>query len=252
MKGKKEEKLILEATVREVFGKKLRKLRYTGVIPANIFGPEYKSTAVSVNTKDFLKVYRIAKETGIVFIKLGQEEVPTLIKTVQKHPVTDLILHIDLRKINLSQKITTEVPVKVVGSSEAVSQKAGVLLTQMNKLLVEALPQDIPQFIEVDITTIKDIGQEIKVADLKKSEKYQVKDETNKVVVSVVAHKEESITPETAVAAPEVITEKKTTEGEAVVETGQAPAAETAKKVETKTTEQKQSTAKQTAPVPKK
>ena len=116
-------------------------------------------------------------------------------------------------------------PVKVIGASEAVSQKAGVLLIQSESLLVEALPQDIPQQINIDISVIKDIGQEIKVSDLTKSEKFEVKTPTEKVIVTVVAHKEESVTPDTtAAAAPEVLTEA-VKEGEETAPTEEAPEA---------------------------
>ena len=117
------------------------------------------------------------------------------------------MLHIDFRKIDLTKKIEANVPVKTIGISEAVSQKAGVLLLQSDTILVEALPEDIPSSIEVDISVIKEIGQEVKVADLKKSDKYEIKTPAEKVIVAVIAHKEESIVPETAVAAPEIITE---------------------------------------------
>jgi len=209
MKNQKQEKTKLSAQIRTLTGKKAKKLRKQGLIPANIYGPEFKSTSISINFKEFLNTYKIAKETGIVYLQLEKDEIPVLIKHIQKHPVSDEILHVDFRKIDLKKKIETEVPVKVVGTSEAVSQKGGVLLTQSEFLLVEALPEDIPQEIEVDISSIKDIGQEIKVADLKKSDKYVIKTSPEKVVVSVIAHKEESITPETTAAQPEVITKEK-------------------------------------------
>lgn len=219
--SKKNEKLTLSAVSRTIFGKKLNQIRKSGLIPGNIFGPNFKSQAVSVNIRDFLKIYKIAKETAIVYLGLDKDEIPVLIKQIQKHPVKDHILHVDFRKIDLKQKIETAVPIKVIGVSEAVSQKGGVLLTQTENLMIEALPQDLPPNIEIDISKLKEIGQEIKVADLVKSEKYTVKDPVEKVIVSVVAHKEESITPETTAAAPEVITAK-----EEVAEAG-APAAAT-------------------------
>lgn len=228
-------KLVLKVSPRTVFGKKLKKLRHEGVVPANVFGPEFKSVSVSIPFKDFAKTYKTAKETGIVYLALDKEEVPVLIKQVQRHPVTDAVLHVDFRKVDLKKKIQTEVPVKTVGVSEAVAQKAGVLLTLSETLLVEALPQDIPQAIEIDISSIKELGQEIKVADLKKSASYEIKTPVEKVVVSVVEHKEESVTPETTAAAPEVIgevpVEGAPVEG-AVPATaeGAAPAAEPGKK----------------------
>lgn len=211
MKNKKSsyssEKVSLKVESRQVFGKKLTKIRRQGFVPGNIYGPDFKSQSVSVLQKDFLKTYKKVGETGVIYLSLDKDNIPVLIKMIQKHPVSGFLLHIDFRKIDLSKKISTAVPVKTIGISEAVSQKGGVLLIQSDALLIEALPEDIPSYIEVDISVIKEIGQEIKVADLKKSDKFEIKTPVEKVIVAVIAHKEESITPETAVAAPEIITE---------------------------------------------
>lgn len=244
------EKLILSVIPRSIFGKKLRKIRHEGIIPANIFGPEFKSISISVQFGDFVKTYKKAKETGIIYLTLDKEEIPVLIKQVQRHPVNDSILHVDFRKVDLKKKIQTEVPVKTTGVSEAVNQKAGVLLTLSETLLVEALPGDIPQQIDVDISSIKELGKEIKVSDLPKSTVYEIKTPADKVVVSVVEHKEESVTPETTAAAPEVI-------GEAPIEgapaEGAAPAAEgeaAAKPSATKASEGKPTSAPGKTPSP--
>lgn len=204
-------KLTLRSSVRTVLGKKVKQLRKEGLIPGNIFGNNFTSTAINFQYKDFLSVYRVARETGIVYVQTDKEteEIPTLVKNVQKHPVKDTILHVDFRKVNLKEKVSAEVPVEITGQSEAVAQKGGVLLTQSNSLLIEALPQNIPHAISVDISVLKEIGSEIKVKDLSKSTSYEIKEDAEKVVISVVAHKEESITPETTTAAPEVITEAK-------------------------------------------
>lgn len=210
----KNEKITLTAESRKLFGKKLKKLRETGDIPANIYGTGFKSLAITVGFKTFTHVYKKAKETGVVYLTVGKDELPVLIKHLQKHPVENKILHVDFRKIDLSQKIETEVPIKIVGESEAVSQKGGILLTQNDHLLLEALPADIPQEIEIDISSIKEIGQDIKVSDLTKNSSYIIKDEPEKVIVSVTAHKEESLVPETTAEAPEVITAKEGEEGQ--------------------------------------
>lgn len=228
-----QEKHKLEAADRKIFGKRLKKIRREGQVPANIYGPKFKSQSISIPLKDFQIVYRKAKETGVVYIALGKDEVPTLIKNVQKHPVGGQVLHVDFRKIDLTQKIETEVPIIVTGTSEAVAHLGGVLITQNDHLLVEALPTDIPQSIEIDITALKEVGQDIKVSDLPKSAKYTIKNDLETVIVSVTAHKEESLVPETAPAeAPEVITEKEGEEG--AVEGEAAPAEGEEKKVEGK------------------
>ncbi len=200
-------KLILEAKTRTIFGRKVKKLRADGFIPANIYGREFKSQAITVNFKDFIKIYKTAKETGIVYLKLNENLIPVLIKNLQRDPLTDNILHVDFRKIDLDKKVQTEVPIKVVGVSKAVKELGAILLTHLNSLLIEALPQNIPPTIDIDISSLNDIGQEIKVNDLPKTNNYDIKTAPEKVIVSVIAHKEESTTPETTSVAPEVITE---------------------------------------------
>jgi large subunit ribosomal protein L25 len=105
-------------------------------------------------------------------LKLGAEKIPVLFQHIQRHPLNGSILHVDLRKIDLNKKVETEVPVKFVGVSEAVSQKGGVLITQTEHLLIEALPQNIPQHIEIDILQSKK-RQSIKVADISASKNIQ-------------------------------------------------------------------------------
>lgn len=222
MKTEKAPKLHLAATTRDQFGKKLKKVRHQGLIPANVFGPGFTSASVTVVSKDFLKTYKVARETGVVYLDLSKEEVPVLIRHIQRHPISHEIIHIDFRKIDLKQKIEALVPLKTINDSPAVAQ-GGVLLTQTDKVTVEALPEEMPQEIEVDLSVLTEVGSELRVKDLPTSAAYQIKDEAEKILMSVIAHKEESITPETTVATPEVLTEK---EGEAPAEEGAAAPAE--------------------------
>ena len=215
-------KLLLTAEERTITGKAVKKLRKAGKIPANVFGTDFKSLAITVDAKAFQHVYKVAHETGIVYIQAGTQALPTLVTHVQKHPLNDWYLHIDFRKIDLTKKIETAVPIRIIGTSPAVAQKDGVLITMSAHLLIEALPADIPSHIEIDISQLDEIGDEIKVADLAKSDTYEIKEEAGRVVVSVTAHKEESVIAETAVAAPEITTEKAPVEGTA---TEAAPAA---------------------------
>src|SRR5258708_2675288 len=99
------EKLELTVQPRTVIGKKVRALRREGLIPSNIFGPDFDSKSISVPTVDFVHAFKTAKETGIVYLKLNSESIPTLIKNVQRHPVDHTLLHVDFRKIDLKQKI---------------------------------------------------------------------------------------------------------------------------------------------------
>lgn len=221
-KDDKNVKLKLNAQKRDIFGKKLKKLRIEGKLPGNIFGPDIDSQSITVDVKEFKRIYRQAKETAVVYINHDKKETPVLIRGVQKHPVNNILLHVDFRKIDLKQKIETKVPVEIAGESPAVEQKGGVLLTHLNEITVEALPDQIPSNITIDISNLNEVGDEIKVADLPKSDKYTIKEEAGKVVISIIEHKEESLVAETTPAEePEILEEKPEGEGEAE---GEAPA----------------------------
>ncbi len=220
--------LTLVVKKREIFGKKLKAVRAQNKLPANIFGENFTSQAVTVAFKDFIKVFKKAGETQIVTLTLDNQKLPILIKNVQYHPVSRLILHIDLRKVDLTKKIETEVPIKLIGESPAVGQNKGVLLTLAESVMVEALPQAIPTAIEVNITHLKELNDEIKVKDLPTSADYVFKDDAEKVIVRISEHKEESI--ETQVVAPETV--EVTTEKKDEAEEGESDKGEKKEKTE--------------------
>lgn len=226
-KAESKEKVVLQATKRTVFGKKNKQLRKQGILPANVFGPGMPSQSVSINYVEFKRTFKHVGETGVVYVKTEKEEIPTLITFIQRDPIEGRILHADFRKVDLHKKIEAEVPLSFIGVAPAVNT-GGVLLTQTDKITVEALPQNIPSSIEVDVSTLGEVGQEIKVSDLKITGEYVITTEPTKVIVSVAAHKEESVVAETAAAeAPEVITAKEEKVEEGVEGKAEAPAAET-------------------------
>jgi len=201
-------KTVLEAVLRTVFGKKNKNLRKSGLLPANIYGSHFPSQAISVNYIEFKRMFKQVGETGVVYIKTDKAEIPTLITSIQRDPLEGLVLHADFRKVDLTIKIEAVVPLTFVGVAPA-ANAGGVVLTQTDKVTVEALPQDIPNHIEIDLSALKEIGSEIKVSDISGNTSYVIKTEGEKVLVSVVAHKEESVIAETtAAAAPEVLTAK--------------------------------------------
>lgn len=203
-----QEKTILVAQSRDVFGKRVNALRKNGILPANIYGSGFESKAINVNYVEFFKTFKKAGETTVIYVEVDGKTIPTLITDIQIHPLSRMILHADLRKVDLKRKIEANVPVVIVGESEAVDQKHGVLLTQMNQVTIEALPTNIPHEIEIDISVLKEIGDEITVGSLPKSDTYEVTDDPERVIVSVTEHIEEEIEVQTATEAPEILTEK--------------------------------------------
>lgn len=157
----------LKAAKREILGKKVKKLRKEGIIPANMFGKGIKSQSLQLALKDFETVYSKVHETGLVDLEVGNEVHPILIKNVQIHPITHTPLHADFFKVNLKEKVRATIPIVPVGEPKAVAEKVGVLLQPLSEVEVEALPADLPEHLEVNVESLTSIGDSLSIADIK-------------------------------------------------------------------------------------
>jgi len=198
------EKIIMNATLREITGKHTRSLRKNGIVPANIYGKGYTPQTISLDKKEFIDTFKAAGETNVVYVKVYGKEIPTLFSEIQIHPTNQSVLHVDLKKIDLKKKVETQVPFVISSLSEAVEKKHGILLTQMTEVTIEALPSDIPNNIAVDISNMSEIGDVIRISDLPKSTSYEIKEEPDRIIVSITEHKEEELVPETVSEEPEI------------------------------------------------
>lgn len=159
-------KYTLTGKSRDIMGRKVKSLRSDGFLPATVYGKKVSSDNLTVNTADFLAVYNAAGETGLVELTIDGVVKPVLIHSVQKHPVRGDLIHVEFHQVDLKEKVKAQVPLVIIGESPAVAQKAGVLLTLIPEVEVEALPTDLPEKIEVNVTSLAEVDQEIKVSDL--------------------------------------------------------------------------------------
>lgn len=157
----------LVAQNRTVLGKKVKNLRKEGFIPAHVFGNQIETSHVQVKAGDFAKVFEKVGETGIIALTIDGKQKPVMVRDTQVNPISDDLYHIDFYQVNLSEKVKVNVPLEIVGESQAVEKKIGLLLTPITEIEVEALPGDLPENIEIDITNLTNIDDEIKVKDLK-------------------------------------------------------------------------------------
>ena len=157
----------LVAQNRTILGKKVKSLRREGLIPAHVFGNKIDTAHVQVNAKEFRKVFEKVGETGLIALTFEGHKKPVLVRNTQVHPLTDELLHIDFYQVNLSEKVKVNVPVEFIGEAPAVEKKIGLLLTPVSEVEVEALPADLPESIEIDTTKLENIGDEIRIKDLK-------------------------------------------------------------------------------------
>ncbi len=179
----------LSVEARQVLGKKVRHLRREGVLPANIYGHGLSSLAVQVKTEELEKTLRASTVNEVIDVKVAGERSarPVVVHHIQRHPITSSPLHADFYQVSLREKMRADVPLVVIGRSEAVASYNGVLVTGIEALHIEALPLDIPGRIEVDITPLEELESAIHVRDLRVPASVTVLNDPDVVVVKVAS-----------------------------------------------------------------
>lgn len=216
----------LTATKRKILGKKVKTLRQQELLPAVVFGKELKeSIPITLDKKEFERVYHEAGESTLIDVEItddgrGQASQlhKVLVSEVDRDPVSDEILHANLHAVSLKEKITAKISIKIIGESSIVKSGEGLLLTILDEIEIECLPQDLPSAIEVDISGLTKIDQNITIKDIKIGpEKINLKHDPDEVVLKIehAEMKEEEVkTEEKPIEeAVEITTEKKKEEG---------------------------------------
>jgi large subunit ribosomal protein L25 len=196
----KQSKVELNVSPRPVLGKKVKRLRREGIIPANVYGRALDSVAIQVVRDDLVRVVRTAGRNEIIYLRLdGEEPRPTFVRQIQLNPVTDAILHVDFYQISLAEKVRMEVPVALVGTAPAEQTHGGTLLHSLDSITVEGLPTDIPSVIEVDVSGLEEIDAAIHVAELSVPGEVTVLSDPDVVVAKIAPpHVEKEVEEEVA------------------------------------------------------
>jgi large subunit ribosomal protein L25 len=209
----------LSAKIRNEKGKSaIKKLRKEGLIPAELYGHKVENLHLAVNNKEFNNIFKLAGENTIINLLIEdlhkKEEIPVLIHDVQKNYLTNDIVHIDFYQIRMDEKVRTHVPLEFVGESPAIKNYGGILNKSMNEIEIEALPQDLPSSIPVDISKIQELNQSIYVKDLNIPKGVKVLVDLDTVVATVIPPKEEVVEEVVDISAVKVETEEKKLERE--------------------------------------
>ena len=180
-------RLELEVLKREVNGKKVRFLRRGGLIPCNIYGHGIESQPVQVEARKLSQIISRAGGTDLIALKMGGADASgmVLIRDVQRNPMTGEPIHVDFYQVNMSEKLKADVPLVFVGTAPALKLKNVSLMHAMTALEIEALPDDLPHNIEVDISGLALPEQSIHVKDLKVSSKITILADPDQMLIKV-------------------------------------------------------------------
>jgi len=202
----------VEAKLREASDKNAaRRLRTTGMIPAVLYGAKKDPRAIAVDPKQILKILRSASGHNTIFdISVEGEQSKAMVVDWQYEPMKGALLHVDLKRIAMDQKMRLSVPVHVQGEAKGTKEEGGLLDLVLREIQIECLPSDIPSHIVVDVTELG-IGQAIRVGDLPSNALVKYLNDPDALVVHITFVKEEVVAaPEpvegaVAAAEPEVI-----------------------------------------------
>src|SRR5438309_10676327 len=193
----------LEAQPRAAGNKnEARRVRRGGKIPAVVYGAGKDAMTVSVDPRQVSRILHSESGHNTIFdLTLnGGERSKAMIVDWQYEPIKGALLHIDLKRIAMDQKLKVLVPVVLKGEAAGVKQQGGILEQVLREVEVECLPGDIPSHIDADVSDLV-FGKVLRVADLPRGEKVKVLTDPNQTVAHVTTVKEEVVATPEAVAA---------------------------------------------------
>lgn len=170
-----------------------KSLKDAGKMPAVFYGRKQASTPITVSTREFEKVWKKAGETTVVSLKGEGEDIQSLVKAVDRHPVFGTPRHADFYVFEKGQKLEIQIPIEFVGVSPAVKDLGGVLVKVVHDLEIEAEPKDLPQKVEVDISALTDFDSVITAKEIKLPAGVSLRLDSEEVVASVYEPKDEVV-----------------------------------------------------------
>ncbi len=180
-----------------------RRLRSHGSMPAVVYGGPAGATAVAVNPKELTRILHSKTGHNTIFnlSVTGKEDTPVMIVDWQHDPITDALLHVDLKRIDLGRRITVKVPVVTQGDPKGVKLQGGIHEVVTREIEIECLPDDIPEQFVVNVSELM-IGQNIRVAEIPMTGSMKLISLAEALVSHVVSVKAEEVTTPEAAATP--------------------------------------------------
>ncbi len=203
------DKIELKVTNREILGKKVKHLRRQGITPVHLFGHGIESLALQCDTGELERVLGQAGQTRLISLKLDKEKKPrsVVVREFDRDWRKGQLVHVDFYQVKMEEKIKLEVPVALVGEAPALKSKTYMLEHALGTLTVECLPAKIPASLEVDISSLTEPEQTIRVKDVALDKDITVLNNPELVVVKIssrpVEKIEEEVVEEVAEEAPE-------------------------------------------------
>ena len=181
---------VLDAKKREI-GKHsdLRKLRMEGNFPAIVYGNNVENSTIYVNNAEFIKTIREVGRNGVISLKYGGSKQNVILNDYQEDTLKNEIIHADFLAIDLSAEMDADVHVELTGDAAGVKD-GGVLQQPMHEISVTAKPNDIPESIKVDISSLQ-VGEAVTIGDIRSDYSVAINHEDDQTIASILAPRQE-------------------------------------------------------------
>ena len=215
------ERVELRSTSRTVQGKKVKRLREAGWVPANVFGPDMDSRSIQIEQKDLYSALQTAGSTALIDLYVDKEPEPNVVlaREIQRNILTGHLLHVDFYQVRLTEKVKTMPRLEIVGEAPLVKSGTAVMINNMTEIEVECLPTDLISSIPVDVSGLETLEDSIVVGDLPVPPAVTILADPGDTVVSLVP-------PRAALAEEEELEELEEVEGEEEAEVAEEAEAE--------------------------
>ncbi len=210
------EKVVLKATKRTVTGKQVSNLRRQGLLPAVVYGYKVDSTPIQLDAHDANLIIPKLSSSSVVTIDLDGKKIPALVRERQKNYIKGVFTHLDFEAISMTEKIRARVQIVQHGIAPASKNYNASIVTVMHDVEVEALPSDLPERIDLDISVLTEVGSAIHVRDLNLSAAVEVLADPEQAIVlaSGISQASEEAEDGAEMAEPELVEKKKDEEVE--------------------------------------
>lgn len=185
--------LTLKAKTRSILGRKTEDLRQKGLLPAVLYGPGFKNLNLEIDAKEFVNVFQETGRTSFLRLEVDDKSAKkpraflVLVHNLQKDPLTLAISHIDFYQPLSTKEIKVMVPLVFDLEAPAVKNLGGTLLKNIQEIQVQALPQNLPHEIKVDLSSLDELGKTILVKDLQVPQGAKMLKHPEEIVAQVMA-----------------------------------------------------------------
>jgi large subunit ribosomal protein L25 len=199
------EEVLINAEKRNVVGKQVKALRRQGILPGVIYGRHIEAFPIQMDAHDASLILDKLTASSLITIDVDGEKFSVLMRDRQRDVIFGDLLHVDFLVVSLTEKLRATIELKLVGEAPVADNPEVVVTQVLNAIEIEALPQDLPEVIEVDISTLETVDDEITVADLDLGENIAILTDPNETIVSVGYVAQEEVAEEAEAVEPEVV-----------------------------------------------